>query len=131
MYESVIECVAALRKLRGDAKCKLSVNNRGVRELVAGIHIVGLYAHNDPCEVRTAQGPVTAMPVFEAKNLDSEFEGQALLAAILFPTQEAQDRALTHGRNRAARGCAMADPLTIEARYPHSLRDPEIEVQLS
>ncbi len=71
------------------------------------------------------------MPVFEAKNLDSEFEGQVLLAAILFPTQEAQDRALTHGRNRAARGCAMADPITIEARYPHSLRDPEIEVQMS
>lgn len=71
------------------------------------------------------------MPVFEAKNLDADFEGQALLAAILFPTQESQDRALTHGRNRAARACAMAHPMTIEPRFPHSLRDPEIEVQVS
>ncbi|GJE16323.1 hypothetical protein [Methylobacterium marchantiae] len=71
------------------------------------------------------------MPVFEAKNLDCEFEGQALLAAILFPTLEARDRALTHGRNRAARACAMADPMTIEPRYPSSLRDPEVEVQAS
>ncbi|WP_019907033.1 hypothetical protein [Methylobacterium sp. 77] len=71
------------------------------------------------------------MPVFESKSLDAEFEGQALLAAILFPTQEAQDRALTHGRNRAARACSMAHPMTIEPRYPSSLRDPEIEVQVS
>ncbi|MFK5597315.1 hypothetical protein ACFZ8E_09950 [Methylobacterium sp. HMF5984] len=55
------------------------------------------------------------MPVFDAKNLGTQFEGQALLAAILHPTRIAQTRALTHGRQRAA---AMADPMTIEPRYP-------------
>lgn len=58
------------------------------------------------------------MPVFEAKNLDSAFEGQALLAAILHPTRAAQTRALRHGRRRAERAAVMADPLTIEPRFP-------------
>ncbi|MCJ2091871.1 MULTISPECIES: hypothetical protein [unclassified Methylobacterium] len=58
------------------------------------------------------------MPVFEAKNLDSAFEGQALLAAILHPTRAAQTRALRHGRRRAERAAALADPLTIEPRFP-------------
>lgn len=58
------------------------------------------------------------MPVFEAKNLDSAFEGQALLAAILHPTRAAQTRALRHGRRRAERSAAMADPLTLEPRFP-------------
>jgi hypothetical protein len=58
------------------------------------------------------------MPVFEAKNLDSSFEGQALLAAILHPTRAAQSRALRHGRRRAERMAAMADPLTLEPRFP-------------
>ncbi|SDN16627.1 hypothetical protein SAMN05216360_106127 [Methylobacterium phyllostachyos] len=58
------------------------------------------------------------MPVFEAKNLDSAFEGQALLAAILHPTRAAQTRALRHGRRRAERAAAMADPLTLEPRFP-------------
>jgi len=58
------------------------------------------------------------MPVFEAKNLDSSFEGQALLAAILHPTRAAQSRALRHGRRRAERAAAMADPLTLEPRFP-------------
>lgn len=58
------------------------------------------------------------MPVFEAKNLDSAFEGQALLAAILHPTRPAQTRALRHGRRRAARAAMMADPMTIEPRFP-------------
>ncbi|MHC2090246.1 hypothetical protein [Methylobacterium sp. CM6244] len=71
------------------------------------------------------------MPVFEAKNLDADLEGQALLAAILFPTLESQDRALTHGRTRITRASAMVYPMTIEPRFPHSLRDPEIEVQVS
>lgn len=69
------------------------------------------------------------MPVFEAKNLDSDFEGHAFLAAILHPTQEAQSRALTHGRNRAARGAMMADPLTMELRKPIGTVEAEIEVQ--
>lgn len=58
------------------------------------------------------------MPVFEAKNLDSTFEGQALLAAILHPTRAAQTRALRHGRRRAERAALMADPLTLEPRFP-------------
>lgn len=58
------------------------------------------------------------MPVFEAKNLDTAFEGQVLLAAILHPTRAAQTRALRHGRRRAERASALADPLTIEPRFP-------------
>ncbi|MCJ2057045.1 hypothetical protein MKL09_10815 [Methylobacterium sp. J-048] len=58
------------------------------------------------------------MPVFEATNLDSAFEGQALLAAILHPTRAAQTRALRHGRQRAERAAALADPLTLEPRFP-------------
>lgn len=58
------------------------------------------------------------MPVFEAKNLDSAFEGQALLAAILHPTRAAQTRALRHGRRRAERAAALADPMTLEPRFP-------------
>lgn len=58
------------------------------------------------------------MPVFEAKNLDSAFEGQALLAAILHPTRAAQTRALRDGRRRAERVAALADPSTIESRFP-------------
>lgn len=60
------------------------------------------------------------MPVFEAKNLDTAFEGQALLAAILHPTRPAQTRALRHGRRRAARAALLADPMTIEPRFPIS-----------
>ena len=58
------------------------------------------------------------MPVFDAKHLGSDFEGQAFLAAILHPTRIAQARALTHGRERADRAAAMADPMTIEPRFP-------------
>ncbi|KNY21363.1 hypothetical protein [Methylobacterium sp. ARG-1] len=58
------------------------------------------------------------MPVFEAKNLDSAFEGQALLAALLHPTRAEQTRALRHGRRRAERSAAMADPLSLEPRFP-------------
>lgn len=58
------------------------------------------------------------MPVFEAKNLDSAFEGSALLSAILHPTRQAQTRALRHGRQRAARAAVLADPMTIEPRFP-------------
>ncbi|GJD46339.1 hypothetical protein AFCDBAGC_4219 [Methylobacterium cerastii] len=58
------------------------------------------------------------MPVFDAKNLGSQFEGQALLAAILHPTRTAQTRALTHGRQRSERAAIMADPMTIEHRFP-------------
>lgn len=71
------------------------------------------------------------MPVFEAKNLDCEFEGHAFLAAILHPSQEARARALTHGRNRAARACPMADPLTIEPRFATTASEHEIETQPS
>lgn len=58
------------------------------------------------------------MPVFESKNLDSAFEGQALLAAILHPTRAARVRALTHGRRRAKRAALLADPMTLEVRHP-------------
>ncbi|NEU11001.1 hypothetical protein G3T14_02495 [Methylobacterium sp. BTF04] len=71
------------------------------------------------------------MPVFESKNLDAEFEGHAFLAAILHPSQEAQSRALTHGRNRAARGAMMADPMTMEPRHPVGFVEIEIETQAS
>lgn len=81
-----------------------------------------------PCR---ALGPVTAMPVFEAKNLDSDFEGFAFLSAILHPSAEAQTRALTHGRNRAARGSMIADPLTIEPRFPVRSAEAEIETHAS
>ncbi|KQP73073.1 MULTISPECIES: hypothetical protein [unclassified Methylobacterium] len=71
------------------------------------------------------------MPVFEAKNLDSDFEGFAFLSAILHPSAEAQTRALTHGRNRAARGSMIADPLTIEPRFPVRSAEAEIETHAS
>jgi hypothetical protein len=58
------------------------------------------------------------MPVFESKNLDTEFEGQALLAAILHPTRAAQTSALRHGRRRVERAAALADPMTLEPRFP-------------
>lgn len=63
------------------------------------------------------------MPVFEAKNLDTEFEGLALLSAILHPTRQAQTRALRHGRQRAARAAVLADPMTIEPRFPTATHD--------
>lgn len=69
------------------------------------------------------------MPVFEAKNLDAEFEGHGFLAAILHPTQEAQTRALTHGRNRAARASMMADRMTMEPRHPPCSCEADIEAQ--
>lgn len=67
------------------------------------------------------------MPVFEAKNLDSDFEGFAFLSAILHPSAEA----LTHGRNRAARGSMIADPLTVEPRFPVRSAEAEIETHAS
>ena len=63
------------------------------------------------------------MPVFEAKNLDDAFEGQALLAAILHPTRAAQARAVRHGRHRAERAAALAEPLTLELRFPTQSND--------
>ena len=82
-----------------------------------------------PFGVLNGAGSVNAMPVFEAKNLDAEFEGHVFLAAILHPSQEARARALTHGRNRAARPSMMADPMTMETRFPPSPRQAEIEIQ--
>lgn len=58
------------------------------------------------------------MPVFESKTLDSAFEGQALLAALLHPTRAERVRALTHGRRRAKRAALLADPMTLEVRHP-------------
>ncbi|MET3691503.1 hypothetical protein [Methylobacterium goesingense] len=69
------------------------------------------------------------MPVFEAKNLDTEFEGAAFLAALLHPSAEARTRALTHGRARAARGALIADPATIEPRFPLRNAEPQVESQ--
>lgn len=68
------------------------------------------------------------MPVFDAKNLDSDKSNFALLAAILHPNREAQGRALTHGRCRAERSAAMADPLTIENRFPQRPAETESAV---
>lgn len=65
------------------------------------------------------------MPVFDAKSLDSEKEDFAFLAAILHPTREAQVRARTHGRCRADRAAALADPMTIETRFPVQSADIE------
>ncbi len=58
------------------------------------------------------------MPVFEAKHLDNEFEGQALLGALLHPTQAARLRALRLGRRRAERNPFVVEPLAIEPRFP-------------
>lgn len=58
------------------------------------------------------------MPVFDAKYLDREFEGQGLLASILHPTRGARTRALRLGRRRAERNSLMADPFAIEPRFP-------------
>jgi hypothetical protein len=82
-----------------------------------------------PSGVLNGAGSVNAMPVFDAKNLDSEFEGHGFLAAILHPSQEAQARALTRGRNRAARPSMIADPRTLETRFPSSPRRVEIEAE--
>jgi len=58
------------------------------------------------------------MPVFDAKNLDREFEGQALLGALLHPTRGARTRALRLGRRRAERNSMMAAPSATEPRSP-------------
>ncbi|GEP02065.1 hypothetical protein [Methylobacterium oxalidis] len=58
------------------------------------------------------------MPVFDAKNLDSSFEGQALLTALLHPTRAEQARARINGRRRAVRAAAMTDPMVVEPRFP-------------
>jgi hypothetical protein len=58
------------------------------------------------------------MPVFEAKQIDLDSEGLAFLAAVLHPSHDERVRALTHGRCRADRAAAMADPMTIEPRFP-------------
>ncbi|GBU18562.1 MULTISPECIES: hypothetical protein [Methylobacterium] len=58
------------------------------------------------------------MPVFDAKTLDSSFEGSALLAAILHPTRAAQARAKVIGRRRAARAPALVEPVSLESRFP-------------
>ncbi len=50
------------------------------------------------------------MPVFDSKSLDAEFEGQALLAAILQPTRAARGQALLNGRRRAKLGAMPAGP---------------------
>lgn len=71
------------------------------------------------------------MPVFDAKNLDSDKGGMALLAAIFHPTREAQGRALTHGRCRAERSAALADPMTMENRFPQRPAETESAVPTS
>lgn len=58
------------------------------------------------------------MPVFESKNLDAEFEGQALLGAVLHPTRAGRVRALRLGRRRAERHALHVDPAPIEPRFP-------------
>lgn len=58
------------------------------------------------------------MPVFESKTLDAEFDGQALLAAILQPTRSARSQALVNGRRRAKRGIMPAGSATLTAREP-------------
>lgn len=57
------------------------------------------------------------MPVFDAKSLNSTFEGQDLLAAILYPTRGEQARARVMGRRRAARADAFAELPSLEARF--------------
>ncbi len=63
------------------------------------------------------------MPVFEAKHVDNEFEGQALLGAILHPTQAARLRALRLGRHRAERSPFQVEPLDAEPRFPMTGED--------
>ena len=58
------------------------------------------------------------MPVFEAKNLDCEFEGQALLAAILHPTRAEQVRARINGRRRTMQPATMTDTTATEPHFP-------------
>jgi hypothetical protein len=58
------------------------------------------------------------MPVFEAKNLDCEFEGQALLAAILHPTRAVQVSARINGRRRTMQPATMTDATAIKPRFP-------------
>lgn len=58
------------------------------------------------------------MPVFDSKNLDAAFEGQALLAAILQPTRAARSQALVNGRRRAKRGIMPAGSGTLTSREP-------------
>lgn len=71
------------------------------------------------------------MPVFEAKNLDSDAEGFAFLAAILHPSHEAQTRAKRLGRLRAERASMLADPMSIEPRFPISTTEMEVSAPLS
>ncbi|GJD94994.1 hypothetical protein [Methylobacterium iners] len=71
------------------------------------------------------------MPVFEAKTLESDLEGLAFLAAVLHPSHDERVRALTHGRCRADCAAAMADPMTIEPRYPIVPSDIEAVIPLA
>lgn len=58
------------------------------------------------------------MPVFDAKQLDHEFEGQALLGALLHPSRAARIRAIRAGRRRLERNPFLIEPMTLEPRLP-------------
>lgn len=58
------------------------------------------------------------MPVFDAKHRDHEFEGQALLGAVLQPTRAARIRALRLGRRLVERNPFLVEPVGLEPRFP-------------
>ena len=58
------------------------------------------------------------MPVFDATHLDHEFEGQALLGAVLQPSPAARIGALRAGRLLAERNPFLIEPATLTSPLP-------------
>ncbi|GJD35285.1 hypothetical protein [Methylobacterium aerolatum] len=58
------------------------------------------------------------MPVFDAKHPEQDFEGQALLGALLYPSRAARIRALRAGQRRLERNPFLIEPMTMEPRLP-------------
>ncbi|MCE4223848.1 hypothetical protein HCU64_08810 [Methylobacterium sp. C25] len=49
------------------------------------------------------------MPLFDTKTLDTDFDGAALLASVLYATSEAKAEARARGLERLARAGSLAD----------------------
>lgn len=51
------------------------------------------------------------MPIFDAKILDADPEGNTLLAAVLFPSARDKSDAIRRGRERLARAGSIAEAM--------------------
>lgn len=55
------------------------------------------------------------MPLFDAKDLDTDPDGVALLARLLYPSPQARADARARGRIRAERGTMVPDAVAMRA----------------